>query len=533
MRTMFLNTASPKSPLLALLLVLLGLLSLTGPVAARQIPTAQGNLFRPAASQNPPASVASEQKPPEAARPNVLVIMTDEHNFRTLGCYRKRLPRNVANMWGPAVVETPHIDSLAADGAICTSFYATTPVCSPSRAALISGWYPHLTPVHTNNIPLDDNVLTFAEILKRQGYATGFAGKWHLDGTAKPGWAPRRKFGFDDNRFMFNRGHWKILKLSEKGPKVGARNRQGQPSYSVEGATRKTFTTDFLIDRTVEFIEKKRDTPFCYMVSLPDPHGPDTVRPPYDTMYLKQQYSQPESARKDFSNAPSWGQKQKGGFQQAIYYGMVKCIDDNIGKLIACLRQLKIYDNTIIVFTSDHGDLRGEHHRQNKGVPYEASTRVPFLIRYPGRIDGNTVINQALGSIDFLPTLCNLTGTQAPKEVHGRDFSELLGKRPPDDWKDITIVRGTGDREGWLMAVSDRYKLVLSARDPIWFFDLQRDPNEMINLRDHAGYRETIRTLAGELIRYGRKHREPFLEQDQIRKDLQWALSSKGSYPGR
>ena len=109
---------------------------------------------------------------------NVLVIQTDEHHFGTLGCY------------GGAIVGTPYIDWIAKNGALCTSFYATTPVCSPSRASLVSGLYPQKTPVVTNNIPLSDDVVTFAELLRRRGYATGFAGKWHLDGNGKPQWAP-------------------------------------------------------------------------------------------------------------------------------------------------------------------------------------------------------------------------------------------------------------------------------------------------------------------------------------------------------
>ncbi|MHC4180936.1 MAG: sulfatase-like hydrolase/transferase, partial [Planctomycetota bacterium] len=112
----------------------------------------------------------------------MLIIQTDEHNFRTLGCYRATLPPEQALMWGKSVVTTPNIDWLASHGAVCTSFYATTPVCSPSRAAFVTGRYPQNTPVTTNNIPLRDDAVTFAEILRRQGYATGYAGKWHLDG---------------------------------------------------------------------------------------------------------------------------------------------------------------------------------------------------------------------------------------------------------------------------------------------------------------------------------------------------------------
>ncbi|MEO1999823.1 MAG: sulfatase-like hydrolase/transferase, partial [Planctomycetaceae bacterium] len=117
----------------------------------------------------------------EAADPpmNLLILQTDEHHFKTLGCYGGRL------------VETPNIDWIGKHGAICTSFYATTPVCSPSRAAFVSGLYPQKTPVVTNNIPLDDAIVTFAEILQKRGYATGFAGKWHLDGSGKPQWAPK------------------------------------------------------------------------------------------------------------------------------------------------------------------------------------------------------------------------------------------------------------------------------------------------------------------------------------------------------
>src|SRR5687768_9501070 len=135
-------------------------------------------------------------------RPNLLVIMTDEHNFRTLGCYRALMSPEQAFMWGPGVkVDTPNIDWLAKNGAIADRFYATSPVCTPSRAALMSGLYPQNTGAHTNNIPMDDRVVTFAEVLRRRGYTTGYAGKWHLDGDARPGWSPARKFGFDDNRY--------------------------------------------------------------------------------------------------------------------------------------------------------------------------------------------------------------------------------------------------------------------------------------------------------------------------------------------
>ena len=205
--------------------------------------------------------------------PNVLIIQTDEHNFRTLGCYRALLPQDEAFIWGDGVmVETPHLDSIAKRGAICTRFYATSPVCTPSRASLMTGLYPQNTGSISNDLPLHDHMETFAEVLRREGYATGYAGKWHLDGPGKPQFAPDRKFGWEDNRYMFNRGHWKKLIEDETGPKVGATNEKGVANYNLDGADEKTFATDFLIDRTIEFVRKERDAPFCYMVSLPDPH---------------------------------------------------------------------------------------------------------------------------------------------------------------------------------------------------------------------------------------------------------------------
>lgn len=476
----------------------------------------------------------TQAKEPPAEAMNLIVIMTDEHNFRTLGCYRKTLSERQALMWGEAVVETPHIDSLARDGALCTSFYATTPVCSPSRGCLITGLYPQATPVTTNNIPLADDMVTFAELLKRRGYATGFAGKWHLDGDGKPQWAPKRKFGFEDNRYMFNRGHWKKLEITEQGPRVAARNNRGVPSYAVDDADKETFTTDFLTNRTLEFIETNKTKPFSYMVSYPDPHGPDTVRAPYDTMFNDQEYKKPTTHNVDPKTAPNWGKPQNGNYQQSSYYGMVKCLDDNVGRILAKLKADDLLDKTIIVFTSDHGDLRGEHHRQNKGVPYEASTRVAFLVRFPGKIKPGTIINEALTSVDFVPTFLPMMGVEDVGKVHGRNAAELFTTgKAPKDWHDIAFVRGTGTVNGWLMAVTDRYKLVYSASDSPWLFDLERDPDEVVNMFTNDAYREIVQKMATSLRKYAADHNDPFVKGQRISADMEWSINGKGPYEGK
>ena len=439
------------------------------------------------------------------------------------------MSKEQALMWGDAVVETPNIDWLAKNGAVCTSFYATTPVCSPSRAAFVSGRYPHNTPVVTNNIALDDDIITFAEILRRAGYATGYAGKWHLDGGGKPQWAPKRKFGFEDNRYMFNRGHWKQLEDTSDGPRIKARNAGGGASYSVKGADAKSFTTDFLADKTVDFIKAHRGKPFCYMVSLPDPHGPDTVRGPYDTMFKGQTYKTPRTFDKAVENLPSWA-RPTGRFNgMAIYYGMVKCIDDNVGKILKVLRADG--DNTIVVFTADHGDLRGEHHRQNKGVPFEGSAKVPFVIYYPGKIKGGTVITETLGCVDFLPTILSLMGVRTAGKEQGRDASRLFTEgKAPAGWEDITFIRSTGGQGIWLAAISDRYKLIYSGQDDPWLFDLDKDPDELVNAFCKADYRQTVRVLSRRLLDYGEEYKDPYIRDARITADLAWAIDGSGPY---
>lgn len=483
---------------------------------------------------SPPSSKAAE-------RMNLLVIQTDEHSFRTLGCYRDLMKPDQALIWGPdAQVETPAIDSLAKRGAICTSFYATSPVCTPSRASFFTGVYPQHTGSPANDLPLRNDMVTFAEVLRGEGYQTGYAGKWHLDGGGKPQWAPRRQFGFADNRFMFNRGHWKKFELVEGMPRVAAR-KKGQPSYGLDGANEISFTTDWLTDRALDFIEENAAGPFCYHLSLPDPHGPNTVRPPYDTMYRGMVIRPPATFLNTVAN-PKWaptsgnnGPKQFRADMMAAYFGMVKCIDDNVQRIINRLRKLDLLDTTVIVFTSDHGDLCYEHGRLNKGIPYEASARIPMIIAAPGKVNGGTVIDAALGTVDFAPTILPLLGAETPDGVQGRDFGRLLqkdGSQTSKSWKDVVILRNAGIKTSWMAAVSDRYKLVLSTSDRPWLFDLEQDPDELFNQLDkpidRLEVKTVVRSLASSLANYQRNVGDEHLKNQHLKQQLADLLDSNG-----
>ncbi|AQT68382.1 Arylsulfatase [Anaerohalosphaera lusitana] len=488
--------------------------------------------FAAAAALSSPSSVFSAVN----TKPNLLIIHTDEHNFRTLGCYRKTLSQKQAFVWGKNVaVETPHIDSLAENGTLCTSFYATTPVCSPSRSSFVSGRYPQNTPVVTNNIRMNDDIETFAATLQKHGYKTGYAGKWHLDGFGKPQWGPEREFGFADNRYMFNRGHWKLLEDTPEGPRVAARNNKGRPSYSVANATPENFTTDFLADKAIEFVTANRNEPFCYMVSIPDPHGPNSVRPPYETMYQDLDFQPPETSKKSAEGLPSWGKKARpiGPRGMAKYFGMVKCIDDNVGKMVDHLKKLDLLDNTIVVFTSDHGDLCGEHSRNNKGVPYEASAKIPFVISWPKKIKKGNVINHAMSCVDFLPTVLSLMDVPTSGKEDGRDASGLF-TGTDGSYKDIAFIRGTGDRNGtekgddkdnWFGVVTSRYKLIYAPEDKPWLFDLKKDPDELVNFYEEPAYKDTRKELAKELIAYAKKHNDPRITVATTKKYLAEAIA--------
>ena len=373
------------------------------------------------------------------------------------------------------------------------------------------------------------DVVTFAEVLRRNGYATAYVGKWHLDGNAKPGFAPKRKFGFTDNRFMFNRGHWKVFKNAKNGDKAdgGFDPKTGYYSYNIAGANRETFATDFLTDRTLEILERDKSKPFCVMLSLPDPHGPNTVRAPYDTMFSKLVFQKPPSMSALLdrpARAPKWnvqtGRNRVKRINQASmarYFGMVRCIDDNVGRLLKFLKDNNLDKNTVVVLSSDHGDLMCEHCRRNKGLPYETSAGIPFLLRYPDKVKGGKVIRTAHTTVDFTPTILSLMGLekQTPP-CHGKNATaDLLSPKKVVDEDRIVYLRQAAGR--WVAAVDHRYKLVLSADDKPWLYDLEKDPNELTNVYDDPLYRATAQRLKLQLVKLMKQHNEPALEAGKLK----------------
>lgn len=432
-----------------------------------------------------------------AQKPNLVIIHTDEHNFRTLGCYRQQMSEDQAYVWGKGLgVETPNIDRIANEGAICMNYYASTPVCSPSRASMLTGMYRQTTGVYSNNLNLREDVPTFAKILKANGYATSYLGKWHLEDSQKYQFNIKYNAGFDDDRYLMSRGHNPYFHITKNGLEAINKNQAAVlPKNEV------VHLTDYFMDNTLKILERDKNKPFCLMVSIPDPHTPDIARPPYDTMFDNMDLQAPKTmADKYLDTRPKWAASEKNeahGFKPEglrQYFGMVKHIDDKVGEVLAFLDKNNLVENTIIIFTSDHGDLYFEHNRMNKGNAYEASARIPFVIRYPKKIKAGKVIRKAYCNVDFTPTILALMDVKTDIEFDGRNTAnDYTNKKMMVAGDEFTHFAGSGD--SWVSLVNNRYKLVLSISDKPWLFDLQEDPDELTNFYNKPNYEKISNRL--------------------------------------
>jgi arylsulfatase A-like enzyme len=366
----------------------------------------------------PPLARAAEPAPGStpaapAKRPNIVFILADDLGWRDLACF------------GSSYYETPNIDKLAARGTKFTNGYSCGPNCQPTRAALLSGQYGPRTGVYTvGNIdrfnwrsrPLRpvDNVtalplekVTFAAALKKAGYATGMFGKWHLGPTAG-NYAPGQR-GFDEA-------------IESSGKHFDFKTHP--PVEYPKGQ----YLADFLTDRAVEFITKHKDEPFLLYLPHYAVHAPHQAKP--------------ELIEK-FKNEPG-----AGGQNNPTYAAMIYSVDESVGRIVKTLDDLKLADNTLVIFSSDNGGvggyeregIRGGHDvtdnaplRGGKGMLYEGGIRVPFIFRWPGHIAAGAVDDTPIARVDLYPSFLDLAGAPRPDNyvLDGVDLLPLLTQRKP------------------------------------------------------------------------------------------------------
>merc|ERR1712238_216488 len=330
-------------------------------------------------------------------------------------------------------------------------------------------------------------------------------------------------FGFTDRRYLFNRGHFKGIKMDSEGNKETCCDYTNWRDYTnsvtefLDG-DKDNYSTDFLVDRTIDIIEEQsnKKEPFALMLSIPDPHSPQITRAPYSTQFDDLEFEIPKtmaSVIENVTDSPAWIkisalQRQFNQNHLRQYLGMVAVIDENIGKLLTFLKNKGLEEDTIVVFTSDHGDLLFEHGRINKVLPYKTSATVPFIVRYPAKIKRGKIIHTAHSQVDFTPSILTLMGVEN-KDADGNEITRFHGKDTSNEWlnnKEVSIsnriIYMTDARGRWAATVTHRYKLVLSTWDSPWFFDQKYDPDY---LRATYDENDTINPKADWIKRKNKK----------------------------
>lgn len=334
-----------------------------------------------------------------AQKPNVIYILTDQWRADAFG------------FAGNPVVQTPELDRFAGEGIRFDNVVSVLPVCTPHRASLLTGRYPTTTGMFLNDIYLPSEELCMAEIFKQAGYSTAYLGKWHLDGHGRlNNVEPERRQGFD---------YWKALECSHEYNKMPYYENDDPemkmwPGYSPFALSKdaQQYVTDHVDD----------DQPFLLFVSIGTPHFPHQSAPKeYKALY-------PDN-KLEFSPNVKISEKNRNKLFRELrgYYAHCTATDKAIGELLAKLKEVGIYDNSIIVFTSDHGEMMGSHGQRamSKQASFKEAALVPFIIRHPEGPKG-AVAEAAFTTPDILPTLLALCGISIPETIEGYDLSAIM-----------------------------------------------------------------------------------------------------------
>ena len=442
-----------------------------------------------------------------AKRPNILLVFADQHRYSALGSS------------GNAVIHTPNLDRLAGQGMVLDRAYSSCPICSPFRGQVLTGRYAHQNGVVDNEYQMRTDQPTLARLLKSAGYHTGFVGKWHL------GYGPyteEKRYGLDylaANNCDHN--YYKVEYFeNETGPiKIDCWAPEEETSLAV---------------RFMEEHQKQAsDSPFFLMLGWGPPHWPYDQYPEQFDIYDPDEVDLPP-------NVP----KQMEAFARqeiAHYYGNITGLDAQLGRVTSALDRMGVADDTIVLFSSDHGDHLSSHGygkpmdtwmhhtmRASKATPYEESIHIPFIARFPGRIPGGTRSEALFSSVDVMPTVLRLCGLQTPTETQGADLShvllanagplsdsvylQILGPGWPNNektrgkwvgfWRGVRTARWTYAR--WFGDMSGP-----------WLFDCDADPYQMNNLAGEPEYSEIQAQLEARLRRWIAETGDPFETGDR------------------
>lgn len=449
--------------------------------------SAASRALRLAAAALALGACAASERPP-----NILLIYVDDQAPDALG------------FEGNPVLESPNLDRLAREGTFFSRSYVPLPQCAPSRAALLTGRYPHAVEVMTNiEKGLDPALPTLAKALGEVGYRRGFIGKWHLGNPDRP------QAGFDDT--------WIALDLDVTGHR-----RYFDPSLWIDGVRERQqgYLPRILTDRAIEFIERPDERPFFLWLAYKTPHYP-YVRPRRGPpRYPPSEVPLPASVGDDLSAKPGpqrnsyaheWFLEYAGyGVRSdtARYYAMLAELDEQIGRLMQRLAERGLRENTLVIFTSDNGVLLGEHQMVGKGPAlYEELVRVPLIFHWPGVVPAGEQRDDLVTALDLFPTLAAIAGAKAPESLDGEDiWQRVLGRGEPV--RDAVFfeyrAKGmTGELQPMLGVATAGHKYVrYLASGEEEFYDLVRDPHEMNNLVGTGVQPEELERLRARVDRF-------------------------------
>jgi arylsulfatase A-like enzyme len=416
---------------------------------------------------------------------------------------------------GDRAARTPHIDALQRDGGIAfDNAYACNGVCVPSRASLMTGRYPLAHGVVNNNIPLPPGEETMGRLFAAVGYATGYFGKTHFgwDDTAMPaqGWAESFLWHGPYNEYLAR--HGVPVRYPEKQPQ------NNRLRYWPVGRSRiplEHYFEKVMADRAIEFIRCRRGGPFLCFYAAIAPHGPFTPPAPYDEMYSPGAILPPPRFEDELDGKPPatvrWVRQNRlylNDEELRIYlaavYGLVSLFDDCVGRIVAALREEGLYDDTLILLTSDHGDFAGRFGVLGKSWSgIEHLMRVPLVLSLPGGREAGRRSAALTDTTDVLPTLLDYAGIAAPAKMQGASLLPVArGERAA--LREAAYAYGQFEYSGGMMAQSmvrsGDWKLLRTQEGFAELYDLARDPWERRNLAGETAHRERLAAMERRLL---------------------------------
>lgn len=402
----------------------------------------------------------------QSKKPNIVLVIVDQLRAQSVGFN------------GNKDVFTPNLDELATVSVNIKNAVSCMPVCAPFRASLITGMYPNTNGVFMNDVMLDTTLTTLAKVYKFNDYSTGFIGKWHIDGHGRSSFIPEgRRQGFE---------YWKALECTHDythSPYYEGNSPAKLYWDGYDAIAQSNDACNFIVNHA------NNKNPFLLIVSLGPPHDPYGTAPEkYKALYANKKISVAENVPIEIRENIEQNLKN--------YYSHISALDDCIGKIWQTLKASVIDENTIFVFTADHGDMMGAHGYKDKQQPYNESIKVPFLIHWPALFKVGKISNVLLNSPDIMPTLLGFTNITIPSSVQGIDLSKILQGKKKDNINATLIScmqpfgqwnRKVGGKE-YRGVVTKQYTYVKDLNGPWLLFNNVKDPLQINNLINKPEY---------------------------------------------